>query len=91
MMRISFPARARAKVPTPARKATLIVRLEDVARPMAVPAPLLERVFLIHAAARAAHPERFGAVLLPKILHLPDEAWINRPEQQQPEDEQQIA
>lgn len=43
------------------------------------------------AAARTAHPERFGTVVLPKILHLPDEVWINKPEQQQPQDEQQIA
>jgi len=42
-------------------------------------------------AARAAHPERFGAAVLPKILQVPHEVWINRPEQQQPEDEQQIA
>ncbi|WP_433532648.1 IS3 family transposase [Micromonospora sp. CA-263727] len=33
------------------------------------------------AAARAAHPERFGTDrLLPKILDLPDQVWINRPE-----------
>jgi len=43
------------------------------------------------ATARAAHPERFGASrTLPKILELPEQVWINRPEQQ-PEDEQQIA
>ncbi len=35
------------------------------------------------AAARTAHPERFGAAdRLPKILHLPDTVWINKPEQQ---------
>jgi hypothetical protein len=39
--------------------------------------------------ARAAHPERFATDHLPKILHLPDEVWINKPEQQ-PADEQQI-
>jgi hypothetical protein len=34
-------------------------------------------------AARAAHPERFGPTdRLPKILHLPDQVWINKPEQQ---------
>jgi transposase InsO family protein len=33
------------------------------------------------AAARAAHPERFGTTrLLPKILDLPEQVWINRPE-----------
>jgi transposase InsO family protein len=42
-------------------------------------------------AARTAHPERFGtAGRLPKILHLPDEVWINKPEQP-PQDEQQTA
>lgn len=40
------------------------------------------------AAARAAHPERFGRnEHLPKILHLPDKVWINKPEQ--PNDDQQ--
>lgn len=35
------------------------------------------------AAARAAHPERFGADrLLPKILDLPEQVWINKPEPQ---------
>jgi transposase InsO family protein len=43
------------------------------------------------ATARAAHPERFGkATRLPKILNLPDQVWINKPEEQ-PQDEQQIA
>jgi len=39
------------------------------------------------AAARAAHPERFRASRpLPKILDLPDQVWINRPDQEkQPE------
>ncbi|WP_433788777.1 IS3 family transposase [Actinoplanes sp. CA-252034] len=33
------------------------------------------------AAARAAHPERFGTDrLLPKILDLPKQVWINKPE-----------
>lgn len=33
------------------------------------------------AAARAAHPERFGTDrLLPKILDLPEQVWINKPE-----------
>jgi putative transposase len=42
-------------------------------------------------AARQAHPERFTTTaLMPKILHLPDTVWINRPEQQ-PQDQQQIA
>jgi transposase InsO family protein len=31
------------------------------------------------AAARLAHPERFGTNTDPKILALPDDAWINRP------------
>lgn len=35
------------------------------------------------AAAHAAHPERFGAPrALPKILDLPDQVWINRPDQE---------
>ncbi|WP_406043354.1 HAD-IC family P-type ATPase [Micromonospora sp. NBC_00898] len=35
------------------------------------------------ATARAAHPERFGTHrLLPKILDLPDQVWINNPDQQ---------
>lgn len=35
------------------------------------------------AAARAVHPERFGTTRpLPKILDLPDEVWINNPNQQ---------
>jgi putative transposase len=43
------------------------------------------------AAARAAHPERFGAPRpLPKILDLPDQVWINRPDQK-PEPAQQAA
>jgi transposase InsO family protein len=33
------------------------------------------------AAARAAHPQRFGTDrLLPKILDLPEQVWINKPE-----------
>lgn len=32
------------------------------------------------AAARAAHPERFSTDRTPKILALPEAAWINRPE-----------
>lgn len=37
------------------------------------------------ATARAAHPERFSATRpLPKILDLPDEVWINNPNQPQP-------
>jgi transposase InsO family protein len=40
------------------------------------------------AAARTAHPERFATTAgLPKILHLPDQVWINKPEQQ-PDDQQ---
>ena len=33
------------------------------------------------AQARAQHPERFttGSPIMPKILHTPDEAWINKP------------
>lgn len=43
------------------------------------------------AAARTAHPERFGRHdRLPKILHLPDQVWINEP-QEQPQAEQQPA
>jgi len=35
------------------------------------------------AAARTAHPERFGAPrTLPKILNLPDQVWINQPDPQ---------
>ncbi len=35
------------------------------------------------AAARTAHPERFGAARsLPKILDLPEQVWINKPEPQ---------
>jgi transposase InsO family protein len=35
------------------------------------------------ATARAAHPERFSATrLLPKILDLPEQVWINKPDQQ---------
>jgi putative transposase len=33
------------------------------------------------AAARAAHPERFATSHTPKILALPETAWINRPEE----------
>ncbi|GAA2420207.1 hypothetical protein GCM10009856_32520 [Mycolicibacterium llatzerense] len=33
------------------------------------------------ADARARHPHRFGTIAVPKILHLPDTAWINRPAQ----------
>lgn len=35
------------------------------------------------AAARRAHPERFSTHTDPKILHTPDAAWINKPEQDQ--------
>ena len=43
------------------------------------------------AAARVAHPERFAtAGRLPKILDLPDQVWINKPEEQ-PQAEQQVA
>jgi putative transposase len=31
--------------------------------------------------ARARHPHRFGTAGTPKILDLPDTAWINRPAQ----------
>ncbi|MGO9354095.1 MAG: integrase core domain-containing protein, partial [Mycobacterium sp.] len=31
--------------------------------------------------ARARHPHRFGTTSAPKILDLPDTAWINRPAQ----------
>ena len=35
------------------------------------------------AAARATHPERFGGSRpLPKILNLPEQVWINRPDQE---------
>lgn len=35
------------------------------------------------AAARAAHPERFSTTrLLPKILDLPEQVWINKPDQE---------
>lgn len=37
-------------------------------------------------AARGAHPERFGTARpLPKILNIPDEVWINNPNQPQPQ------
>ena len=39
------------------------------------------------ATARAAHPERFSTDHTPKALALPEAAWINKPVQQQ-EDEQ---
>ena len=35
------------------------------------------------AAARARHPERFGPTTGPKIINLPDAAWINQPQQQE--------
>jgi transposase InsO family protein len=35
------------------------------------------------AAARAAHPERFTTSMDPKILAVPDDAWINRPAAQE--------
>jgi putative transposase len=35
------------------------------------------------AAARARHPERFGTVTSPKIINLPDAAWINQPPQEE--------
>ncbi|WP_247596308.1 MULTISPECIES: IS3 family transposase [unclassified Rhodococcus (in: high G+C Gram-positive bacteria)] len=34
---------------------------------------------LVLDAARAAHPHRFGSTAAPKILDLPDTAWINKP------------
>jgi hypothetical protein len=35
------------------------------------------------AAARAAHPERFSTDrVLPKILDLPGQVWINKPERE---------
>jgi len=44
------------------------------------------------ATARAAHPERFGSTRpLPKILDLPDEVWINNPNQPQPRPRPQAA
>jgi transposase InsO family protein len=43
------------------------------------------------AHARAARPERFGKVdRLPKILDLPDQVWINKPEEE-PKAQQQTA
>lgn len=36
------------------------------------------------AAARAAHPERFATTTDPKILALPEDAWINRPAPAEP-------
>lgn len=33
-------------------------------------------------AARARHPHRFGTAAAPKIIDLPDSAWINRPAEQ---------
>lgn len=38
------------------------------------------------AKARRTHPERFGRTdPAPKILEMPEAAWINKPEQEQPE------
>ncbi len=34
------------------------------------------------AAARERHPERFGSGSSPKIINLPEAAWINQPPQQ---------
>ncbi len=34
------------------------------------------------ATARSRHPERFGADRSPKIINLPDAAWINQPAQE---------
>ena len=35
------------------------------------------------ADARAQHPHRFGTTTaVPKVLHLPDTGWINRPTQE---------
>ena len=43
------------------------------------------------ADARATHPERFGKITrLPKILNLPDQVWINKPEEE-PQAQQQTA
>jgi len=36
--------------------------------------------------ARARHPHRFGTTHAPKILDLPDSAWINRPAQGTPQE-----
>jgi len=35
-------------------------------------------------AARQAHPERFATTTNPKILALPDSAWINQPADENP-------
>ncbi len=35
------------------------------------------------AAARERHPERFGTTTSPKIINLPDAAWINQPPQEE--------
>jgi putative transposase len=44
-------------------------------------------------AARARHPERFGSTTTtaPKILELPDSAWINKPKEQTEETEKPAA
>ena len=39
------------------------------------------------AAAQAANPERFNTSTPPKILALPEAAWINKPEDPQPAEE----
>jgi putative transposase len=38
------------------------------------------------ADARDRHPHRFGTTSVPKILELPDTAWINRPAQDTPQE-----
>lgn len=37
------------------------------------------------SSARAAHPERFASTTTPKILQLPEAAWINQPPEPTPE------
>ncbi|WP_425459378.1 IS3 family transposase [Flexivirga caeni] len=43
------------------------------------------------ARARAAHPERFASQTDPKILALPADAWINKPPEEEQEDQQPAA
>ena len=42
------------------------------------------------ATARTRNPERFGTTQDPKILTIPDAAWINKPAEEQ-EDEPKLA
>ena len=45
---------------------------------------ILQKLGKVLADARALNPERFTTTTPPKILALPDTAWINKPEDPQP-------